>query len=109
MEPAERAPSPTRGLRVLHVDPERGWGGGEVQVLGLARELRVHGHASTLAVDPGGRLAAAAHDAGLAVVPLRIANHLDVRAAVALRRLARAPDIVHFHTARAHALAPLAR
>ena len=27
-------------MRVLHVDPERGWGGGEVQVVSLLRELR---------------------------------------------------------------------
>jgi glycosyltransferase involved in cell wall biosynthesis len=109
MEPAEQVSSPVRRLRVLHVDPERAWGGGEVQVLGLARELRARGHVSTLAVDPAGRLVAAAVDAGLSVVPLRIANHLDVRAGVALRRLARGHDVVHFHTARAHALAPLAR
>src|SRR5262249_57381244 len=47
--------------------------------------------------------------AGLPAVPLPIANHLDVRAGLALRRLARDADVVHFHTARAHALAPFCR
>jgi len=36
-------------------------------------------------------------------------NHLDLGAALALRRLVPGHDVVHFHTARAHALAPLCR
>src|SRR5690349_6191287 len=94
---------------VLHVDPERAWGGGEVQVLALARELARRGHRTTIAADPAGELARRAGAAGLEVVPLRIANHVDIRAALALRRLARGHDVVHFHTARAHALAPVLR
>ena len=98
-----------RRLRILHVDPERGWGGGETQVAALLGELAARGHASTLAADPAGPLAAAAARAGTAVAPLRIRNHFDVRAGLALRRLADGHDVVHFHTARAHALAPLCR
>src|SRR5437867_1047646 len=96
-------------MRVLHVDPERAWGGGEVQVLALVRELAARGHASTVAAHPGAPLARAAAAAGARVVPLGIANHFDVRAALALRRLVAAFDVVHFHTARAHALAPFCR
>jgi len=96
-------------LRVLHVDPERAWGGGEAQVMGLVRELAARGHRATIAADPAGALARAAAELDIPVAPLRIANHLDVRAAVALRRLVRGHDVVHFHTARAHALAPLCR
>ena len=96
-------------MRVLHVDPERAWGGGEVQVLALVRELAARGHASTVAAHPGAPLARAAAAAGARVVPLGIVNHLDVRAALALRRLVAAFDVVHFHTARAHALAPFCR
>ena len=44
-------------MDVLHVDPERGWGGGEVQVVTLLRELAARGHRSRLAADPRGRLA----------------------------------------------------
>ena len=93
-------------VSILHVDPERGWGGGETQVLGLMRHLAAIGHRQALAADPGGRLARAAADAGVAVVPLAIRNHADV---VAGRRLAgliarNHHDIVHFHSARAHAM-----
>src|SRR5436309_15999284 len=94
-------------MRVLHVDPERAWGGGEVQVLALVRELAARGHASSVAAHPGAPLARAAAAAGARVVPLGIANHFDVRAAPVLRRLAPRFDVVHFHTARAHAPAPL--
>jgi glycosyltransferase involved in cell wall biosynthesis len=96
-------------VRVLHVDPERGWGGGEAQVTALLRELRARGHTLTLAADPRGRLAAAAAALGVPVAPLPVANHLDLRAGLALRSLVPGHDVVHFHTARAHALAPLCR
>ncbi len=50
-------------MKVLHVDPERGWGGGEVQVLTLLRELGARGHRSTLAAPSVG---ASAHCVPLA-------------------------------------------
>jgi glycosyltransferase involved in cell wall biosynthesis len=91
---------------ILHVDPERGWGGGETQVLGLMRHLAATGHRQTLAAAPRGRLAPAAADLGVTVVPVAIRNHADL---VAGRRLAgliarNHHDIVHFHSARAHAM-----
>jgi len=96
-------------MRILHVDPERGWGGGEVQVVALLRELAARGHVSRLAAHPGGPLARVAAGVGIPVVPLRVRHHLDLPAALALRRLVPGHDVVHFHTARAHALAPLCR
>ncbi len=96
-------------MDVLHVDPERGWGGGEVQVLLLLRELAARGHRSRLAADPRGRLAREAAAAGIPVEPLAIANAIDVGAGMRLRRLASGHDVVHFHTARAHAMAPFCR
>lgn len=94
-------------MRVLHVDPERAWGGGEVQVLLLCRALAARGIAQAVAADPDGPLARAAAAAGVAVLPLRVRNSADVVAGLRLRRLAADFDVVHFHTARAHALAPL--
>jgi glycosyltransferase involved in cell wall biosynthesis len=94
---------------ILHVDPERGWGGGEVQVVLLLRELAARGHRSRVAADPRGRLARVAAEAGFPVEALPIANALDVRAGLRLRRLAAEHDVAHFHTARAHALAPFCR
>ena len=96
-------------MRVLHVDPERGWGGGEVQVMALLEELGRRGHASRVAAHPDGPLARAATAAGVPVIPLAVANHVDVGAALRLRRALGDAEVVHFHTARAHALAPLCR
>jgi glycosyltransferase involved in cell wall biosynthesis len=96
-------------MDVLHVDPERGWGGGEVQVMALLRELAQRGHRSRLAADPRGRLAHEAAAAGVRVEALPVANALDVRAGAHLRALVAGHDVVHFHTARAHALAPFCR
>jgi glycosyltransferase involved in cell wall biosynthesis len=93
-------------VRVLHVDPERGWGGGEVQVTALLRELARRGHASVVAAVAGSPLASAATALGVPVEACTIRNHLDLRAVPRLRRLARDVDVVHFHTARAHAMAP---
>lgn len=94
---------------MLHVDPEPGWGGGETQVLALLAELVARGVAVRLAAHPGGPLARTAAARGLPLVPLRVRNHADLGAALALRRLVPGHDVVHFHTARAHALAPLCR
>src|SRR5512139_3287896 len=95
-------------LNILHIDPEKNWGGGEVQVLGLTTYLHHRGHQSVVAVDPRGVLSARLSQHGLLSYPLRVRNHLDVFAGFRLRRLVRTRgyDIVHFHTARAHALSP---
>jgi glycosyltransferase involved in cell wall biosynthesis len=93
-------------VRVLHVDPERGWGGGEAQVALLVRELARRGHESVVATPAAAPLARAVGAERVRVVDCRIASHADVRAVPALRRLARDADVVHFHTARAHAMAP---
>jgi glycosyltransferase involved in cell wall biosynthesis len=96
-------------MRVLHVDPERGWGGGEVQVALLVRELARRGHESVVAAPADAPLARAVGASRVRVVDCPIASHADVRAVPRLRRLARAADVVHFHTARAHAMAPWLR
>ena len=93
-------------MRVLHVDPERGWGGGEVQVALLVRELLRRGHACRLAAPADAPLARALAAVGVDVTDCPIASHADVRMVPRLRALAREVDVVHFHTARAHAMAP---
>ena len=98
----------TPRLRILHVDPERDWGGGETQVFGLTRYLAGAGHVSHVAAVPDGCLAVRLRRAGLPVCGLTVRNHLDAAAGWRLRGLVRRGryDVVHFHTARAHALSP---
>ena len=90
------------------MDPERNWGGGENQVLGLTTYLTRAGHCSVVAADPDGSLYRRLTTAGLSVCTLRVRHHYDLRAGFRLRRqvIAGRYDVVHFHTARAHALSP---
>jgi glycosyltransferase involved in cell wall biosynthesis len=98
-------------LRVLGVDPELGFAGGETQVLGLTVGLLRDGHDAELACDPRGKLYERARGRGVECHPLSIRNALDFAAGMRLRNiLSRSDyDVVHFHTSRAHAMAPFAR
>jgi glycosyltransferase involved in cell wall biosynthesis len=97
-------------IRVLHVDTEKGWRGGERQTLWLAAEMAKRGHESVVAARHGEPLAARASAAGLSVVDCRPVSELDPRAAWRLRReiLSRRIDVVHAHTAHAVAIGALA-
>ncbi len=107
--PSQLEPNPP--LRVAGVDPEHGFAGGETQVLGLTLELLHMGHRAELICDPAGRLYERARREGVVCYPLRIRNSVDLPAAIRLRAILRRGryDIVHFHTAHAHAMAPYAR
>jgi glycosyltransferase involved in cell wall biosynthesis len=114
--PAEAATPPAATpaappLSVAGVDPERNFAGGETQALGLTLELRAMGHRAELLCDPAGELWRRAQAAGVVCRPLPIRNALDLVAAAALRRRLRDGryDVVHFHTSRAHAMAPWVR
>jgi glycosyltransferase involved in cell wall biosynthesis len=96
--------------RVLHIDTERGWRGGERQTLWLARELARRGHASIVAARTGEPLAARAAAEGVEVVACDPTSEIDPRPAFALRKLIRARGIqvVHAHTGHAVATAAMA-
>jgi glycosyltransferase involved in cell wall biosynthesis len=96
----------SRLLKILHIDPERNWGGGEAQVLGLLTYLAERGHGIDLLTHPRGRLFEKAQTLGIRTLPLVVWNDLDLRPVPALRRLIHREryDIVHLHTKRAHAL-----
>jgi len=98
-------------LSVAGVDPERNFGGGEAQVLGLTEQLGAMGHRAELLCDPAGELWRRARNAGISCTALRVRNAIDVGAALALGKIlsGRRYDVVHFHTSRAHALAPWVR
>jgi glycosyltransferase involved in cell wall biosynthesis len=100
-----------RALTIAGVDPERGFAGGESQVLGLTLALIRAGHRADLICDQAGALWPRAQAARVMCHPLRIRNSVDVAAGLKLRKLLAQNhyDVVHFHTARAHALAPFAQ
>ncbi len=87
-------------MRILHLDTERGWRGGERQAFWLAAELARRGQQSTIAARSRHPLATRARDAGLPVIncsprfegdPLRVYR---IRRAILRFHI----DIVHAHT-----------
>ena len=97
-------------LTVLHVDTERGWRGGERQVLWLAAGMRDRGHRAIVVARPGDELARRAADLRLELIGVTPRGELDLFAARDLRRAILRHDVqlVHAHTAHAAALAALA-
>jgi glycosyltransferase involved in cell wall biosynthesis len=109
---ADREPRKLRAvtIRVLHVDTERGWRGGERQALWLAQELARRGHECLVAARPNEPLLQRAGDAGIETVPSSPYSEADIFASWRIRRLIRRRHIaiVHAHTAHAVALCGLA-
>jgi len=96
---------------ILHVTTERGWRGGERQLLLLARELGRRGLAQQIAAPRGSPLAFRASAAGLEVVLLQPSPAWHPGSLVALLRwLRRHPGaLLHSHSSPALSLAALAR
>lgn len=98
-------------MRIVHVNTERTWRGGESQVYNLMRGLRGMGHEVELMGMPGGALPARCREAGLPVTEVEMRSDADVAAGWRLaRHLRKRPaHIVHAQTARAHSIAIMAR
>jgi glycosyltransferase involved in cell wall biosynthesis len=96
--------------RVVHVDTEPGWGGGQRQVHALAVGLQERGLRSWAAVRPRTQLAAALTRDGVSVLGIAPRWEWDPVAALRLRALLRCvgADVVHAHAAHAVATAALA-
>ena len=97
-------------LRILQVDTERGWRGGQRQTLLVASELARLGHDCRIAAWPGEPLAQRAAAAGLEVIAVRPRSELALASALRLRALIQREriQIVHAQAAHAVALAALA-
>jgi len=98
------AVTPAGALRVAHLDTGRTWRGGQAQALLLMRELRARG-VSQLLLAPPGPLADRALAEGFERERWTPASELDVLAMGRARSLLKrfAPDVVHCHSAHAHA------
>ncbi len=96
-------------VSVLHIDTERGWRGGERQVLWLAESLTRSGNPCVIAARPNEPLASRAIELGLRVLPCSPRWEFDPVAASMLSRFIRHEGIqvVHAHTAHAASIALL--
>ncbi len=91
-------------MHIIHVDPEMGFSGGEVQVFLLIDGLVERGHTCTVVAQPGSLVEKAALERGLNVVRVPMRGDWDVLAVRRMRRAMAAtqPDVVHLHTGRAN-------
>ncbi len=97
-------------IRILHVDSERPWRGGQNQILLLMRRQRARGDDPVLAAPPDAVLSERAKAEGFSVRPVAMRGTWDMASVIALARIMREvrPDVVHWHAARAHAIGAMA-
>jgi glycosyltransferase involved in cell wall biosynthesis len=88
-------------MRILHLNLERTWRGGERQTLLLATGLRDRGLVSTIGCRPGAPLERNAEAGSVATQPI---PGNSAGATLALVRAARGFDLIHCHTGRGHSL-----
>jgi len=96
---------------VLHLNTARTWRGGEQQMVYLLRGMRERGLGAAALCQPRSPAAEKSRRAGATVHELPMRGEYDLPAAAAIARLVRRGgfNILHAHTAHAHALAWLAR
>jgi hypothetical protein len=93
--------------RILMVDSESTWRGGEGQLALLMQGLVQRGYDVTLAAPKASAIASRAREIGVATLPLTISGGLDFGAAWKLRGYLRSHryDVVHTHSSHAHSVA----
>jgi glycosyltransferase involved in cell wall biosynthesis len=94
----------------VHVDGNRGWGGGQVQSLGLALALSARGEDTRFLAHTGSAIVSRLAGTHLPWEQLRLRGFGGLRSIPRLVRRLREwrPDIVHFHDSASHGAAALA-
>lgn len=91
-----------RPLRILYVDTESFWRGGQEQLFSLMVGIRKRGYGVELAAPAGSPLAKRARDAGIATHNFTQRSELSLLAAWNLNRImgSRRVDVLHYNTPR---------
>ncbi|HID28420.1 MAG TPA: glycosyltransferase family 1 protein [Desulfobacterales bacterium] len=97
-------------MKILHVNTEKTWRGGEQQTLNLLIGLKKRDIASHLICQPGCPMEERSKKAGITVFPVSMRGEVDLLASYRLRAHIKrfSYDIIHSHTSHAHTLAFLA-
>ena len=94
-------------MKILHINTERTWRGGEQQTLNLLKGLKKRDIASHLICQPGCPMEQRAKKAEITVLPVAMRGEVDLLASYRLRAHIKRfkYDIIHSHTSHAHTLA----
>ncbi len=94
-------------LKILHLNTEMTWRGGEQQVLYLIKGLEKQGYIAHLICQPGSKLYHRALKEGVTTFPIRMRGEIDLLATLKIaRKICQGKyDILHSHTSHAQALA----
>ncbi len=97
-------------MKIVLLNSERGWRGGEAQTLLLATGLRALGHTVTIGCPENSALAERTSQEQLLLFHLKMKGSLSLSSIFRLRKWCKEqqPDIVHAQTAHAHSAAALA-
>ena len=101
---------PRENIRVLMVDSERTWRGGEAQLRLLIKGLLEEGVEVELAAPPGSEIYERTREVGVPFHPVSIGGGLDAVSAWRLRAVIRRRGyhVVHSHASHAHSVAYMA-
>lgn len=95
-----------RSLKILHINTELTWRGGEQQALYLMEGLNQRGQMSHLICQPNSAIYERAQQKNIVIFPVRMKGEFDLGAAFKIARIIKKEkyDIVHSHTSHAHSL-----
>lgn len=93
-------------MKILHIDSEKGWSGGQSQVEALIHHLRQWGYKNGIICPERSVLARRCRSDGYEVFGVRMRNSMDFLSIIRLAKImkAYAPDVVHMHASKAHFL-----
>lgn len=98
-------------IRVLHIDTERGWRGGQQQAAYLFEGMRDRGYHTAFVCKQASKFERYCIEKNLPYMSLGMRSELDVRSAYRIARICKRHqfNILHLHSAHALALGLLAR
>ncbi|MEA1948374.1 MAG: glycosyltransferase family 4 protein [Thermodesulfobacteriota bacterium] len=94
-------------MKILHINTEKTWRGGEQQTFNLLKDLKERNISSHLICQPGSPLGEKAKKAQIKTFPIAMRGEADPLACFRIRTLINRLryDILHSHTSHAHTLA----
>ena len=93
-------------MKILHVDTEKGWRGGEQQLFYLVKGLKERGVEVAVACRVGDELERRCREEGITVYPLKGNQTGDI---LRVGALGKNYDIIHAHAAKAHTIAAFSK